>query len=500
MLGERGGVSWWYGAVGRADGVGLVGGADGATVLRTYVAADGARVRLIMGAGETLVLAPGETRTLDGVVLALGDVLAGLDAYAGVVAKKHPPPVPRKPALGGWGSWNLYYDAPTAAALREEMTFAKESLAPHGMKDFLLDDGYEPFWGDWTAKPEFGAELGAFAAEQTAAGLVPAIWLAPFCVDVRSQTFAQHPEWLVQDEGGKPKTVTEISNLTWAALDVTNDDARAHLSAILSGLFAKGYRTFKLDYLYAGAIEGKRQKPVTSLEALADGLRAMREAVPDAHLVGCGAPQLPSVGWFDSMRTGPDIAFKNVPEPRYGFALAQARHTVLRAHTDAFWSLDPDVVLLRGTGIDDTVAWTHVVSMAMAGGNWLLGDARQTTPARLKMALLPDVLAMVRDGIAARPLDGLAQKDGAAVGSPILDPNGRSEVPHVWRKSTRDGRTYVAVFAWGEERYAADVDLVANAEEIGPDGAARRVEGAGRKVRVEVPQHAVRLFRALPAR
>ena len=178
VLGESPGVSWWYGVVGRDDGLGLLMGADSASILRTYVAAETGRIRLVMGApGEKLDVAPGESRTLDGIVAALGESGALLDAHARAAAAKHP--LMRKPALAGWGSWNLYYDAPNVALLRDEIAWAKTTLAPLGMRDFLLDDGYEPFWGDWIAKPEFGEDLGAFAAEVQQAGLVPAIWLAP---------------------------------------------------------------------------------------------------------------------------------------------------------------------------------------------------------------------------------------------------------------------------------------------------------------------------------
>src|SRR5208283_2651712 len=39
---EVAGVSWWWTAVTDANGNGLVAGADGGTVLKTYIAADGA--------------------------------------------------------------------------------------------------------------------------------------------------------------------------------------------------------------------------------------------------------------------------------------------------------------------------------------------------------------------------------------------------------------------------------------------------------------------------
>ena len=47
QLTEVPGVSWWHGALGGEDGRGLVVGADGGTVFKTYIAADDNRMRII---------------------------------------------------------------------------------------------------------------------------------------------------------------------------------------------------------------------------------------------------------------------------------------------------------------------------------------------------------------------------------------------------------------------------------------------------------------------
>lgn len=249
-------------------------------MLRTYVAVERSRVRIVMGApGEKLVLAPNETRTLDGIVLALGDSKVLVDSYAAVVAAGHPPTLPRKPPLAGWGSWNLYYDAPTAPILRDEVAWAKATLVPRGMRDFLLDDGYEAYWGDWFAKPEFGEDLGAFANEVTQAGLVPAIWLAPFYADVRSSTFQMHPDWLVHDANGMPITILEPSGQSFGVLDPTNDDARAYLATLFADLFAKGFSSN--EPLPAGAVEilpdgTTRPAPKPPISVPLNGVRLFR--------------------------------------------------------------------------------------------------------------------------------------------------------------------------------------------------------------------------------
>ncbi len=506
-LAELAGVSWWWIALSDEKGAGLVAGADGGTVLKTYLAADGGprpRLRIVEGmTGDALQLAPGETRALDGIYVALGDVSTGLDAYAAYVAAHHPPEMARSSPRGGWGSWNLLYAMPTADLMQGEAAWASTTLAPLGLTDFLIDDGYEPHWGDWQAAPGFGVALDTLAGDETQAGLRPAIWMAPFYVEDDDPLVAQHPDWFVHRADG---TLREYANngKNFAALDVTSPGARDFAVAAVQQYRSWGYQTLKLDFLFGGAIEGVRQQPVTALESYQMWMRALREAVPDAHLIGCGAPMLPSVGWVDSMRTGPDIAFSTTPTPRYGFVAHEARQTAMRGVTDHFWALDPDVVLLRGTDLSDAEAWTAVVAAAMAGGNYLLGDGQEAGAVRQAMALAPDVIAIARDGAAARALDLAAQTDDRLYLSPLLDPSGGTAPPHLWQKTAGDGRRYLAAFAWDEPSYAAAVALPADTVELVPpsvpdDGSppVSTVTEApvGAIGTVEVSMHGVRLFR-----
>lgn len=487
-IAERAGVSWWVGAAMDGQGRGLLVGADGGTVLPTFVAMDRRRMRVVEGMrGDALTLASGGKRALDGLFLALGDVGTGLDAYAARVASLHPPAVARSPARGGWGSWNLYYAGIDATKLRDEATWASETLVPLGMNDFLLDDGYEPHWGAWQASPAFGAELATLTAEQTALGLSPAIWLAPFYVDVEDALVGAHPDWFVKKPNGELRTYDNFGP-TYAALDVTNPDARAHALDAIAQYRSWGYRTLKIDFLFGGAVSGVRAENVTGLESYQRWMEAIREAAGDLHIIGCGAPMLPSVGWVDSMRTGPDVAFSTSPEARWPFLATEARHTALRGFTDAWWSLDPDVVILRGDGIDDLEAWTFVVSSALAGGNWLSGDGRQASPARLAMMLAPELLALTRDGHAARPADLGAEMDDRPIGTPVLVGSAELKVPHVWKKDHA-----LAVFAWDRDDYAVAIELPANAKELVPEAGKVVAKGAASGP-IAVPRHGARLF------
>lgn len=284
---------------------------------------------------------------------------------------------------------------------------------------------------------------------------------------------------------------------TYAALDVTSAGARDFVVQAVQRYRDWGYRTLKIDFLFGGAVEGVRAQPLTSLESYQRWMQTIREAVPEVHLIACGAPLLPSVGWVDSMRVGADIAFVTAPAPTYPFIAAAGRNVALRAFTDRFWAIDPDVVLLRGDAIDDPAAWTAVVLGALAGGNYLVGDARQASGVRRAMALDAEVLAMAHDGVAARPVELAAVADDRLLLSPLVDPGGDTQVPHQWSKRSADGtHHWLAIFGWGDG-YAARVELPAGAAEIVPpssDGAAATRTPRSGTQQIEVPAHAVRLF------
>jgi alpha-galactosidase len=146
------------------------------------------------------------------------------------------------------------------------------------------------------------------------------------------------------------------AGLNWGqrlrVLDVTHPAAAAHLEGVYRTLLQWGFSYHKLDFLYAGAIDGRRHADCSSLEAYREGLRLVRRgAGADAVLVGCGAPLLPSIGLVDAMRIGPDVlpettgAPSDASEPDLGNAVSVSR---VRAWMHArLWVNDPDCLVVR---------------------------------------------------------------------------------------------------------------------------------------------------------
>ena len=240
----------------------------------------------------------------------------------------------------GWCSWSAYFGAVTEADVVENLEVAEQLELP--LEIVQVDDGYETCVGDWLEqRPSFGS-LRRLADRIAAVGRRPGIWTAPFLVGERSALAAAHPDWLVEDVDAGWNWQQRLR-----VLDVTHPAAAEHLQQVFRSLRDWGFAFHKLDFLYAGALDGRRHADVSPLEAYRVGLRLVRDAAgPDAILVGCGAPLLPSIGLVDAMRIGPDV----LPEsPHEQPDLARVmRATAARAWMNRrLWLNDPDCLVAR---------------------------------------------------------------------------------------------------------------------------------------------------------
>lgn len=273
--------------------------------------------------------------TLQDGLASAGDTLA-----ASLVAR------PIRPLPAGWCSWYTYWNAVTAQDVLANLDVIDR--ADLGMEVIQIDDGYQRNIGDWLdVNPAFG-DLDAVAQRILDTGRTPGLWTAPFLVGVESDLARAHPDWLVQD--------AVAAEHHWGqqirVLDVTHPGAAEHLVSMFATLRAKGFAFHKIDFIYGGAMVGRRHEDVTPLAAYRRGLELIRAgAGDDAVILGCGAPLLPSIGLVDAMRISPDVMpqwapdLDDISQPGMRSALAAGR---ARAWMHGrLWINDPDCVLVR---------------------------------------------------------------------------------------------------------------------------------------------------------
>jgi alpha-galactosidase len=308
------------------------------------VRADGDVVHTVVDAGP---VAEGWT-AIDGALARWAD---DFTAAEGVGPLRSPPTA--------WCSWYHYFEEVAQTDIEENLEAMGELDLP--LDVVQIDDGYQAEMGDWLALSDRFASLPDIVGRIRAAGRRAGIWVAPFLMGERSAVLRDHPEWAI---GGVSPGTGWGQDL--AALDVTHTGAEAYLREVFGTLREFGFDYFKIDFIYAGAMEGRRaDTSVSGVDAYRHGLRVIRDAIgPEAYLLGCGAPILPSVGLVDAMRIGPDIGHHFEPldgDLSQPSQRAAAQNSRWRAWQHGrFWVNDPDC-LVAGPHVERREDWAQVI-------------------------------------------------------------------------------------------------------------------------------------------
>lgn len=337
-------------------------------------------------------LLPNQRLTIPPLALACGtDPYEGLAAYAAASGARMKARVPaEKP--NGWCSWYHYFTNIDEGAILENLDSAHQLRGVFPLDYFQIDDGYQADIGDWLdTNAKFPHGMAHLAERIRRAGFRAGLWIAPFLARSTSQLAAQHPDWLVQDEEGRPRLA--LINPLWGwrscyALDTTHPEVLEWLEQLARTVSQQwGFDVLKLDFLYAAALPGRRHdSSATRAQALRRGLEAIRSgAGDDAFLIGCGSPLGPAVGIVDAMRIGPDVApywsdtlSRTLLRDLHGVATKHAiRNTLARSFLHRQWWLnDPDCLMVRknGTRLNEEEFRSLATAIALTDGLLVLSD------------------------------------------------------------------------------------------------------------------------------
>lgn len=359
VMAHRAGVEAVAGP-GRFQGEGLLavatGDGDDVRVIAAGTPDHVPSIRCEADADRVTISADGDVEISSGAYANPNDALAD---WATAFAHRHWVGRPR--VFGpSWCSWYAYWGGVTERDVLSELRqFDTHRL---DVDLVLLDEGYQSEIGDWlTPRAGFGSTV-RLAADIRSSGRRAGIWVAPFLVSANSELAHQHPEWLLPGVS---------AGHNWGhdqrVLDVTHPGAAQHLRDVFAELCGQGYDHFKLDFIYAGAMEGPRHDPKDGIAAYRYGLALIRDVVgANRVLQGCGAPILPSLGLVDCMRTSPDTD-PTVMHPsgdpsqpgQHGARFTAVAREFLHGR---WWVNDPDCLIVR-PGIQQRAAWAeHIAS------------------------------------------------------------------------------------------------------------------------------------------
>jgi len=338
----------------------------------------------------------------------------------------------------GWYSWNERFEDVDEGYIAEHLELVAERLSPYGMRLVELDDGWQRGWGEWLPNERFPDEFNTLTARARALNLTLGLWLAPFLVDVEVAERLNYPrEWFVYppleeaptspDDLIKPSELTgeplrhnNIGNpRTYYVLDTTHPEAMTHLLTQLTARAEQGFGFFKLDFLYAGAIPGRRAQALSGTESLRLGLQKIREAIGEEAVINaCGAPVHAVLGYADSLRVGADTTFGDLYP---AFIASAARSSAARAYLFPLVWPDGDQVQTRSPySPEEAEVGAYVASLS--GPAYSVGDDLTRLPtARLAIFTSEERRWWAELGAPALPLDLMARPAQRWFANPLAD-------------------------------------------------------------------------------
>lgn len=284
---------------------------------------------------------------------------------------------------GGWESWYNHYNHINQKLIEEDLeNLSKtENLIKKCFIDnqyqtvFQVDDGWERGLGEWTCNEElFPDGMMNLATKIVSKGYVPGLWLAPFIVDLRTDFSKRHRDWILLDKKGKP--VTAGFNFAWGAAfgkdqpgfpysyycyDLSKNEVITFLDMLMEKVVNEwGFRYIKLDFLFAGMLNGKFKNGGTAYEWYDRAIKVLTSRKKNKNgqsvtYLGCGIPFETGFKDFPLSRIGPDTkeAWDYAPLHPCHFSARPGAYGSLKATLGrSFWDQgvfinDPDVVFMR---------------------------------------------------------------------------------------------------------------------------------------------------------
>lgn len=279
--------------------------------------------------------------------------------------------------LTGYTSWYNYFQKIDENIILRDLKGL--SRARESVNIFQIDDGYEPFVGDWLDYngKDFPNGMKTIADAVHREGYLAGIWLAPFNVQRgKSRILKEHPDWLIRNPDGKP----QLGCVAWGGaytLDIYNPEVREHLKKVFDTVLNDwGYDMVKLDFLYSQCRTPRDNK--TRGTIMCEAMDFLRECVGDKIILGCGVPLGPAFGVVDACRISCDVdlsyggKFYNSMSINNELPSAQnaINNSMFRRHLNgrAFLN-DPDVFFLR----DHNLTFTWEQKLLLAKINNLFG-------------------------------------------------------------------------------------------------------------------------------
>jgi len=324
---------------------------------------------------EGLELKPGEAWELEEFNFQTGPDREQLLASLAYRLSINHPPLRFATPPAGWCSWYCFGPRVTAQQVLDNLDFIAKNTP--GLKYIQIDDGYQPAMGDWLETgAAFGGNVQGVLKQIRARGFEPAIWVAPFIAEEKAHLFAEHPDWFVKGDDGKPLQSNRVTfggwrRGPWYALDGTHPEVQQHYENLFRTMKRDwGCTYFKLDANFWGAIHGAHfhDPRATRIQAYRRGMQAILRGAGNSFVLGCNHPIWASLGLIHGSRSSNDI------KRTWDRIATTARQNLQRNWQNGkLWWNDPDAVVLTGDLPENEFRF-HATAIYATGGMILSGD------------------------------------------------------------------------------------------------------------------------------
>ncbi len=275
------------------------------------------------------------------------------------------------------------------------MELAKAAAAA-GMKEFVIDDGWQDSYGDWGIdKKKFPNGLKPVFDYIKSLGMKPGLWVSVGSAAPDSKVFRQHPEWFVKDKNGKLTSLHGEADKSTACFST---GWRDYIQGVLTKLMLEnGLEYLKLDFAV-----------VTSpyvFDSNTSGCYATNHAAHKDHAESLYVNYEPLWKLFDALHElKPSLFIDCTFETMGGLQLidyAMLKHAEgnwlanfygpdeqgdLRVRNMAWWrspAMSATALVIGNLQMDDKGWETHIKSLAGALPI-MLGDPRKLSPEQFK--------------------------------------------------------------------------------------------------------------------
>ena len=332
----------------------------------------------------------------------------------------------------GWESWyNHYADIDEKLILEDlESITTTDNLISLNRKEssdpcvFQIDDGWEIALGDWEwNEKRFASKPEDIVKKIKDKDFIPGLWIAPFIIDSRSKTAVEHPNWLLRNDKGKlvgagfnPLWGEMHCNIfkalpgTFYCLDLSNEEVLSHLDALMDKAINKwGFEYLKLDFLYAGMLNGNFKNGGSAYEHYAKAVNILTSRTKSSNgnkvcYLGCGAPFELSFNNFPLTRIGCDTKehwedYRNVKFNWNGrtSAYLNMQDTIGRnLWNKTVFLNDPDVLFIRkeNCSLDEEEKLLVSAVAFMFGSQMMYSDDPASSVSEEEVSLAKKILAL----------------------------------------------------------------------------------------------------------